>query len=322
MQSSLAHRPAAGERYGTPLLGVNLEITRSDGLSTSEGLRAAAAAGYRFVEPYVYAPARRRVNSHVDLTADLTFTHYTAGPDGDDPAAVRAALDASGLRFSALSAHAPLLSPVLGVEYVEHAIVFAAATGSPVVNTDEGPLPAWMTLEEAFKVLTITLRPILAAAERHGVTIGLEPHDRLTTDVEWLDRVLRHFSGAPLGVNFDTGNAYLAGNDPVDMIRAIGGRIVHVHAKDIPSKQAAAERGAVQSTRVGCTVGEGALDFPAIVAALRDTGFDGVLCVECDTAAQATASRTYLEGLLAQTVATVDASAGAGSKASGEAVRA
>lgn len=280
-------------------LGVSLEFARSGGLAPDTALAAAARAGYRNVEPYLFSHARQRVNSHVSVSTELAYTHYAVGED--DPAAVRESAARHGVRFSAMSVHAPLLSPLLGVPSVENAIAFAAAAGAPIVNTDEGPLPPWMCIEDALRVLTITLRPILAAAERHGVIVGLEPHNALTTDVEMLHRLLRHFAGAPLAINFDTGNVFLAGHDPATMIRALAGHILHVHAKDIPQTQVA-ERGTVTSTRVGGAVGAGVLDFPGILDALGAGGFTGVLCVECDTEEQAQESHAYLSRLLARPV--------------------
>jgi len=47
---------------------------------------------------------------------------------------------------------------------------------------------------------------------------------------------------ADLGL-FDTGNAFLAGEDPYAFLEAVKSKVVHVHAKDIEVKQAGAERG-------------------------------------------------------------------------------
>ena len=105
------------------------------------------------------------------------------------------------------------------------------------------------------------------------------------------------FGPDELGVNFDTGNCFLAGNDPVEYVRAVASRVVHVHVKDIPATQLA-ERGKVTGTRVGVAAGEGVVDLPGILEVLAAAGYQGVLSVECGTWAQARASRQYLERLL------------------------
>ena len=78
-----------------------------------------------------------------------------------------------------------------------------------------------------------------------------------------------------MGVNFDTGNSFLAGNDPVEYLRGVAGRVVHVHVKDIPAAQLP-DRGKITGTRVGVAVGDGVVDLAGIVgvlAAVRYRGF-------------------------------------------------
>lgn len=59
-----------------------------------------------------------------------------------------------------------------------------------------------------------------------------------------------------MGINFDTGNAYLCGHDPYKWLAHVSDRLVHVHAKDITVQQSNAERGKVTGTAVGCACGE------------------------------------------------------------------
>ena len=65
-------------------------------------------------------------------------------------------------------------------------------------------------------------------------------------------------------MNFDTGNSFLAGNDPVEYVRLVASRVVHVHVKDIPASQLP-ERGKVTGTRVGVAVGEGVVDLRGVL---------------------------------------------------------
>ena len=46
--------------------GLNLEFARSESLNLADALRAAAEAGYRCVEPYVYSKTFLAINSHHD----------------------------------------------------------------------------------------------------------------------------------------------------------------------------------------------------------------------------------------------------------------
>jgi len=99
-------------------------------------------------------------------------------------------------------------------------------------------------------------------------------------------------------VNFDTGNSYLAGEDPVEWLRSAGERLVHLHAKDISVQQSTAERGKVTGTPVGCACGEGVVDWPTVVDICRKLPRDIVFSVECGTVEQARHSIEYLKRLI------------------------
>ena len=70
-------------------------------------------------------------------------------------------------------------------------------------------------------------------AERHGVAIGIEPHQSITTRTEGLLRVATLVQSPRLKVNYDLGNAFLGGEDPYKGLQAVLPLLVHVHAKDI-----------------------------------------------------------------------------------------
>ena len=98
----------------------------------------------------------------------------------DDPLEVKGLLRAERRQASALSAHCPLMRPEISVPYLQKAIRFAAAIGAPVVNTDEGIRPSWVSMDEAFGVMKYTLTTALRTAERYNVYIGIEPHQSIS----------------------------------------------------------------------------------------------------------------------------------------------
>jgi sugar phosphate isomerase/epimerase len=101
-----------------------------------------------------------------------------------------------------------------------------------------------------------------------------------------------------LRVNYDTGNAFLGGEDPYAGLQAVVDRVVHVHAKDISVEYAAAEKGKVTGTPVGCACGDGVIDWGRVTGILREGGFSGVLSVECGTPLQAERSLAHLREVL------------------------
>jgi len=273
-------------------VGLNLEFIRSQDKSFSVGVAEAARIGYRFVEPLVHTGR--------ELLSEGGYYHSFSMED--DPYEMKDILDQHGLRLSGLSAHCPLMRPEVSVPYLEKAIRFAAVVGAPVVNTDEGIRPRWVSMDEAFLIMKYTLSRVMMIAERYGVRVGIEPHQEITKRTEGLLRIARLVPSALLGINYDTGNAFLAGEDPYEGLRAAGKLLVHIHAKDISMEHAERERGKVTGTPVGCACGDGVIDWDRVVRILREVGYDGVLSVECGSVSQAERSLAHLTAVLQRVV--------------------
>ncbi|MBI1786770.1 MAG: sugar phosphate isomerase/epimerase [Acidobacteria bacterium] len=276
-------------------IGLNLEVIRCEDKPFAAGVERAAQMGYKYVEPLVH--------NGRELLSEGGYYHSFSMED--DPYEMKDVLDRHGVKLSGLSAHSPLMRPEVSVPYLERAIRFAAVAGAPVVNTDEGIRPRWVPMEDAFQVMKYTLSRVMMVAERYGVKVGIEPHQAITKTTEGLLRIARLVDSALLGINYDTGNAFLAGEDPYAGLKAAGRRVVHVHAKDISMTHAEAERGKVTGTPVGCACGDGVIDWEKAVTILRDAGFAGVLSVECGTPAQAERSLAHLHGVIEKTACAV-----------------
>ena len=268
--------------------GVNLEFIRHEDKPFRAGCARAAQIGYRFVEPLVHTGR--------ELLSEAGYYHSFSMED--DPLEMKEVLDSHGLRLSGLSAHCPLMRPEVSVPYLERAIRFAAVAGAPVVNTDEGVRPPWVTLDDAFAVMKYTLTAVLRTAERYGIYVGIEPHQEITKRTEGLLRIATLVKSPFLKINYDTGNAFLGGEDPYEGLEAVLPLLVHVHAKDISIQQADAERGIVTGTPVGCACGDGVIDWTKVASLLRVHGWSGVLSVECGTAEQAAKSLAHLTAVL------------------------
>lgn len=270
-------------------LGVNMEFVRHHDKSFAWGVAKAAEIGYEYIEPMVHLGR--------ELLSEAGYFHSVSMYD--DPLWVRDLCQQHGVKLSGLSAHTPLIKPEISVEYLKMAIRWAAHAGAPVVNTDEGPKPVWTDREMDYCLMTYTLTEAARVAERHGVWIGLEPHQQYSKTPEGLDSIYNLVDSPFIGINYDTGNSYLAGgSDPYDWLEHVKDRVVHVHAKDISMQQGEAERGKVTGTPVGCACGEGVVDWQRVIDILRDLDRDVVLSVECGTVPEAERSYAYLSQLL------------------------
>jgi sugar phosphate isomerase/epimerase len=269
-------------------LGINLEFVRHDDKPFEWGVKKAADLGYEYVEPMLHWGR--------ELLSEAGYFHSVSMLD--DPLRVKRACESSRVKLSAFSAHTPLCKPEISTEYLKQAIRFAAECGAPVVNTDEGPKPRWTSEEEDHVLMRYVLREAATVAEPRGVSIGIEPHQQYSKTPKGLDRIWSLVDSPAIGINFDTGNSYLAGEDPYAWLEHVKSRLVHLHGKDISVTQSDAERGKVTGTPVGCACGDGVIDWKHVIAVLKTAPRDIVISVECGTVEQAARSIAHLKRLL------------------------
>jgi sugar phosphate isomerase/epimerase len=269
-------------------VGANTEFVRHADKPFEWAVEKAAELGYEYLEPWVHWG--RELMSEAGYYMSVSML--------DDPYRVKRACEKAGIRLSGLSCHTPLCRPDISGNYLKQAIRFAAECGAPVVNTDEGPKPGWTTEAEDHVLMTYVLTEAAAVAESHGILIGLEPHQQYSKHPDGLDRIYGLVDSKAIGINFDTGNAYLSGQDPIAWLKRVVDRLVHVHAKDISVQQSKDERGKVTGTPAGCACGEGVIDWKKVVEICRGAPRDIVLSVECGTVEQAERSIDHLKKLV------------------------
>lgn len=272
-------------------IGVNMEFVRHHDKPFAWGVAKAAEIGYEYIEPMVHLGR--------ELLSEAGYFHSVSMYD--DPLWVRELCEKNNIKLSGLSSHTPLCKPEISVEYLKMAIRWAADAGAPVVNTDEGPKPTWTSKAMDFTLMTYTLTEAAMVAERHGVYIGLEPHQQYSKTPDGLDSIYALVDSPAIGINYDTGNSYLAGgSDPYEWLERVRDRLVHLHAKDISMQQGEAQRGKVTGTPVGCACGEGVVDWPRVIDIVKPVAQerDIVFSVECGTVPEAIRSFEYLSGLL------------------------
>ena len=153
-----------------------------------------------------------------------------------------------------------------------------------------------------------TLTSVLRVAERHGVSVGIEPHQSITRMTPGLLCVATLVDSPMLKINYDTGNAYLSGEDLYEGLETVGHLVAHVHAKDVSVEHAKAQRGKSGGAPAACACGDGVIDWARVVSVLRAAGFRGVLSVECGTPEQAARSLAHLESVVSRSKEPVHAS--------------
>ena len=207
----------------------------------------------------------------------------------EDPELLRRKMDGYGVRFSQIDAAYPLSGkdgPIRGVPYVLNAIRWAKLAGCPRVATTDGlHQPEGLQDYQAMALMRQSYQQILEVAEAYEVTVTIEVHGYFTTNPDTMDEMLSLSDSPFLRMNMDTGNTFIAGQDPVAFLARFIDRVSHVHVKDVSQSLAAAVRGDQTGIAVShCAIGDGANadNIRACLEALKDHGYDGVLSMECE----------------------------------------
>jgi L-ribulose-5-phosphate 3-epimerase len=173
--------------------------------------------------------------------------------------------------------HEPtLISPVeMGrlrrIDFLNRAIDAAAALGSDCVSLWSGVNRHHIGRDQATSHLASGLRRVLDHAERRDVVIGFEPEPGMLIDtMAAFDELSQQVDSPRLRLTLDVGHLHCMGEAPIaEVIRTWGDRVVNVHIEDM-------RRGVHEHLMFG----EGEMDFPPILAALAEAGYQGGVHVE------------------------------------------
>ncbi|MGB9821281.1 MAG: sugar phosphate isomerase/epimerase family protein [Pseudothermotoga sp.] len=207
----------------------------------------------------------------------------------EDPMKMKHKMSEYGVRFSQLDSAYPLSGKdgmYIGVQYVCKTLPWAKVIGCENIATTDGLYkPEGLSDTEAMELMKRSYSYIVELAELYEININIEIHGYFTTKPEMLEKMLDFVKSDRLGLNLDTGNTFIAGQDPVEFCRKFIKKIKHVHIKDVSESLAMSLRG--KDTGIGishCAVGEGvnADNIRKVLEILRDNGYNGVLSIECE----------------------------------------
>jgi sugar phosphate isomerase/epimerase len=192
--------------------------------------------------------------------------------DAEALAAFRARLQDVGVTPITVGAYCDVLRPS-HVAALLRRIDFARTLGATTVVSD-----ATRQLEvdaDQWRRLVNTLRYVGDYAADQGVRVALETHGGLTRTGALCKKLLDAVDHAAIGVNYDTGNIYYYNDalDPAEDVRQIADRVVHVHLKDTLGGK---------GEWLFCPLGDGRVDFSAVLGVLRERGFAGPYSLELE----------------------------------------
>jgi len=157
------------------------------------------------------------------------------------------------------------------IEFYEHAIRCAAELESDCVSLWSGVLREPIPREAAMARLAKGLRQVLDVAAGQGVKIGFEPEPGMLIDsMARFEELLAMADYPNLKLTLDVGHLHCQGEVPIaEQIVRWAPRLVNVHIEDM-------RRGRHEHLMFG----EGEIDFPPVLQALTQIGYQGGVHVE------------------------------------------
>jgi L-ribulose-5-phosphate 3-epimerase len=147
----------------------------------------------------------------------------------------------------------------------------AAELGGDAISIGGGALRAGVGREEAWEHLVAGVAELCGRAEGLGVRVAFEPEPGMLVEtLEAWERLREEVAHPSLGLTLDVGHVPCTESIGVDeAIRRHAGELINVHLDDV--------RGRVHDH---LQIGEGELNFAAILRALEAAGYTGVASVE------------------------------------------
>lgn len=194
--------------------------------------------------------------------------------------AIRRAIEASELECTVCAILPPGINPISpdatvrskSLEHLRRCIRASAELGAKLLCgpllAPIGYLPNWRRTAQEWSWAVEAFVSLTDLLDSYQVTLSVEPVNRsetffLRTAAEAVE-LCEAVNHPRMGVTIDTFHANIEEKSIADAVRVAGRRLKHIHASEN-------DRG---------LLGSGHVDFPGIIAALKEIGYDGYLIIE------------------------------------------
>jgi len=214
----------------------------------------------------------------VEIMADIPHA-YPPNMPADRLARVKAQIEKLNLRVSNVNAftlfalgdtyHPTWIEndPALIAQRITHtlnSIRMTHALGGKTISLQPGGPQGTLDRDAATQRFADSLSQCLPLAQQLGVTLMVEPEPGLLIQHSWeCIEFLQKINHPNLKMNCDLGHFYCVDEDPAKVLRDCAPHIAHVHLEDIKENR-------VHQHHIP---GTGAMDWPEIFAALKETGY-------------------------------------------------
>ncbi|MFK8111030.1 MAG: sugar phosphate isomerase/epimerase family protein [Rubripirellula sp.] len=175
-----------------------------------------------------------------------------------------------------------------------------------------------LTVTEGVKLAADSIQACLPFAAERNITLILENHYKddfweypeFAQAMDVFCDLVAAIDHPNFGVNYDPSNAFLAGDDPIELLKRVSHRVVTMHASDRYLLEGTIEDlrreeggslGYAKRLSHG-EIGKGLNDYDAIFSELKSKGFDSWISIEdgVDGIDQLRRSADFLRGKIAQ----------------------
>ena len=153
-----------------------------------------------------------------------------------------------------------------------------------------------LSIEEGIQLAADCIYECLPYAQERNITLILENHYKddfweypeFAQKADLFCRLAESIHHSFFGINYDPSNTYLAGEDPIDLLKRVSHRVVTMHASDRYLKEGTIEdlrmeegKAAGYAKRLNHgEIGKGLNDYDAIFTELKRVGFDNWISIE------------------------------------------
>ncbi|TWU42459.1 sugar phosphate isomerase/epimerase family protein [Novipirellula artificiosorum] len=200
----------------------------------------------------------------------------------------------------------------------KHWIDMTSELGGRYCRVLSGQRRPELTIDQGVQFAADSIQACLPHAEERDITLILENHYKddfweypeFAQGMDVFCKLVGAVDHPNFGVNYDPSNTYIAGEDPLELLKRVSRRVVTMHASDRYLAEGTIEDlrreeggsvGYAQRLKHG-QIGQGLNDYDAIFAELTRVGFDGWISIEdgVDGMDQLQRSVAFLQDKIAQ----------------------
>ena len=182
------------------------------------------------------------------------------------------------------------------IEQQKFWIEMTSALGGEYCRVLSGQRRPELSIDQGVQLAADSIQQCLPCAHQHGVTLILENHYKddfweypeFAQKIDVFCQLVDSIHDSRFGVNYDPSNAFLAGDDPLELLQRVSRRVVTMHAsdryllegtlEDLRREESGVE-GYAKRLSHG-EIGKGLNDYDAIFRELKSVGFDGWISIE------------------------------------------